>query len=71
MPVLAETVTFPAKLTFNLAASWTNLRPGMDLRLSLQNLTNAKTPQLQAYYGGHSALPAFDRRATLDLTWHF
>lgn len=71
MPVLAETVTFPAKLTFNLAASWTNLRPGMDLRLSLQNLTNAHTPLLQAYYGGHSALPAFDRRATLDLTWHF
>ncbi len=71
VPVLAQTVTYPARLTFNLAATWTNLRPGMDLRFSLENLTNADTPLLQPYYGGHSALPAFDRRATLDLTWHF
>lgn len=71
VPVLAQTLTYPAKLTFNLAATWTNLRPGMDLRFSLENLTNADTPLLQPYYGGHSALPAFDRRATLDLTWHF
>lgn len=71
VPVLAQTVTYPAKLTFNLAATWTNLRPGMDLRFSLENLTNADTPLLQPYYGGHAALPAFDRRVTLDLTWHF
>jgi len=71
LPTLVETESFPARLTLNLAATWRNLRPGMDLRFSLQNLTNADTPLLQPYYGGHSALPAFDRRATLDLTWHF
>jgi outer membrane cobalamin receptor len=71
MPALVETDLVPAKLTWNLAASWRNLRPGMDLRCSIQNLTNADTPLLQPYYGGHAPLPAFDRRFTLDLTWHF
>jgi len=71
MPALVETDVLPAKLTLNLAAAWRNLRPGMDLRLSIQNLTNAETPMLQPYYGGHAPLPAFDRRYTLDLTWRF
>jgi hypothetical protein len=71
LPSLAETEGVPARLTWNLAASWRNLRPGMDLRCSIQNLTNADTPMLQPYYGGHAPLPAFDRRYTLDLTWRF
>jgi len=71
VPVLAQTLTYPAKLTMNLATTWSQVRPGMDIRLSLENLTNAETPLLQPYYGGHADLPAFDRRATVDLTWRF
>ncbi len=71
LPLLRQSESYPARLLLNLAASWRNLTPGMDLRLSLQNLTNANYPLLQPYYGEHAPLPTQDRRLTVDLTWRF
>jgi outer membrane receptor protein involved in Fe transport len=71
LPLLRESERHPARLLLNLAATWRNARPGMDLRFSLQNLTDADSPLLQPYYGEHAPLPTHDRRLTVDASWRF
>jgi len=72
LPNLIESQQEPARLILNLALTWKEvLGRNTEARVSVTNLTNAKYPLIQPYYGFHAPLPANDRRFTADLVWRF
>ena len=72
LPNIIESESVPGRVLVNVSLGWKGLvGPTSDTRLTIQNVTNAKVPILQPYYGFHAPLPANDRLVSLDLQWRF
>lgn len=68
---LHASTDLPALTIVNLTLSWKKIRPGLDMRLMLHNLTNREYLLPQPYYGGQAPFPVNDRKLTIEATWRF